>query len=103
MPHLLLPSICTCPCALPNPLCALLNPSPGSYFFDTANVKNGGNRWATVLMYLSDVEEGGETGAACRERWLLLGSCMLCGPSAQLHHGMPQAGMPYNTPDQKHS
>ena len=38
-------------------------PTPPSYFFDTANVKNGGNRWATVLMYLTDVEEGGETGA----------------------------------------
>ena len=24
---------------------------------------NGGNRYATVLMYLNDVEEGGETGA----------------------------------------
>lgn len=33
------------------------------YFFDTSNIKNGGNRWATVLMYLTDVEEGGETGA----------------------------------------
>lgn len=32
------------------------------YFFDTANVKNGGNRWSTVLMYLHDwLEEGGET------------------------------------------
>jgi hypothetical protein len=31
------------------------------YFFDSASVKNGGNRYATVLMYLADVEEGGET------------------------------------------
>lgn len=42
------------------------------YFFDKQNGEsNGGNRYATVLMYLNDVEEGGETGeppagALCR-------------------------------------
>ncbi|XP_027179067.1 probable prolyl 4-hydroxylase 10 [Coffea eugenioides] len=31
------------------------------YFLDEFNTRNGGQRIATVLMYLSDIEEGGET------------------------------------------
>lgn len=31
------------------------------YFFNEKNMKMGGNRMATVLMYLADTEEGGET------------------------------------------
>lgn len=34
------------------------------YFFDTQNTANGGNRWSTCLMFLTDVEEGGETVGA---------------------------------------
>lgn len=48
----------------PFPLCTPppRRPTPTDYFFDKVNGEsNGGNRYATVLMYLNDVEEGGET------------------------------------------
>jgi hypothetical protein len=31
------------------------------FFFDEVNTRNGGNRVATVLVFLNDVAEGGET------------------------------------------
>ncbi|PNH01678.1 Prolyl 4-hydroxylase subunit alpha-1 [Tetrabaena socialis] len=34
---------------------------PWDYFFHKDGITNGGNRYATVLMYLVDTEEGGET------------------------------------------
>jgi len=38
-------------------------PPAGAACSDKVNGEsNGGNRYATVLMYLNDVEEGGETG-----------------------------------------
>ncbi|KAL4857405.1 putative prolyl 4-hydroxylase 7 [Chlorella vulgaris] len=40
------------------------------YFFDTLSVSNGGNRLATILIYLAEPEFGGETG-----KWLLLPTC----------------------------
>jgi len=48
------------------PLHCARSPPFRSYFFDESNVKNGGNRWATVLMYLVQPEEGGETGGCSR-------------------------------------
>jgi hypothetical protein len=42
------------------------------FFFHKAGVSNGGNRYSTVLAYLSDIEEGGETVRAvlcCGVRW----------------------------------
>jgi hypothetical protein len=35
------------------------------YFFHKEGTQNGGNRYATVLTYLNDVEEGGETVGGC--------------------------------------
>lgn len=43
--------------AVPCVLCGCVQ----DYFFHKEGVNNGGNRYATVLTYLNDVEEGGET------------------------------------------
>lgn len=46
--------------------CACMHAPPPAlrcrdYFFDKTNAANGGNRYATLLTFLSTVEEGGET------------------------------------------
>ncbi|KAH7672178.1 Procollagen-proline dioxygenase protein [Dioscorea alata] len=40
------------------------------YFYDTYNLKRGGQRVATMLMYLSDDVEGGETYFPLENSWL---------------------------------
>lgn len=65
------------------------------YFFDNSSTTNGGNRYATVLAYLSDVEEGGETvsgtglGCHCGNSVPLV---VWCGAARQCMHGITMHG-----------
>ncbi len=50
------------------------------YFFDKVNAVNGGNRYATVLMYLAAADEGGETVRPAASVSLLPRACEATAP-----------------------
>lgn len=57
------------------------------YFFHDSGIKNGGNRYATVIAYLSDVESGGETVSkehtciSAQQRSPISSNCIGSGPA----------------------
>ncbi len=64
------------------------------YFFHKEGTQNGGNRYATVLTYLNDVEEGGETvGGSC-----LSWCSYLHGPTARVCAEAPMTVQPAGVP-----
>jgi hypothetical protein len=66
------------------------------WFFHADGITNGGNRAATVLTYLSDVEEGGETvrarGASAGQSVLWLSARQAQGRTDAAVAGLEQRG-----------
>lgn len=72
-------------------LCRICNVQ--DYFFHKEGTQNGGNRYATVLTYLNDVEEGGETvSSAPRQTTVLSADELRAQPSQELNMAIGRNG-----------
>lgn len=75
-------------------LCHICNVQ--DYFFHKEGTHNGGNRYATVLTYLNDVEEGGETVSSAPQADVLCSVRMNYSPACTAALGIMEDWIPDN-------